>query len=98
MSSATRRSGSLRPATTTTLTPRAATPLAKASPRPSDAPSTTAHGPYLSAKVMAIPPTRTLPSVALRRRREAFRHPRDVLGVGDAVELDDRLGASPRRD
>src|SRR5256885_8916261 len=57
MSSAMRCNGSRRRATTTTLTPRLATARAKASPRPSDAPSTTAQGPYFSAKPIPLPPS-----------------------------------------
>jgi 5'-nucleotidase len=54
MSSATAWSGPGRRAATTTFSPRLASSRANASPSPSDAPSTTPHGPYFSAKTIAF--------------------------------------------
>src|SRR5438067_12750170 len=71
-------SRSRRRATITTLAPWAPYSLAMAAPRPTEAPTTSAHGPYRSAKLGKL-------QAALGAARHA-RPPRSTDGVGVGPE------------
>src|ERR1700756_1574572 len=82
-----------RRATSTTFTPRSASPSAKAAPTPSDAPATSAHGPYLAANIAAVgsSPKRLIAAVGSSPKRL-------IAALGSSPKrLIAAVGSSPKR-
>src|ERR1700724_177571 len=92
---ATSSSTAWRRDSSTTLTPRSASPSANAAPTPSEAPASRAHGPYLAANVTVI----SLPVTDRghpHRGEPATGNTPSVIGPDDLIVVEtDRIDARP---
>src|SRR6202011_3741174 len=78
----------------TTLTPRSASPSANAAPTPSEAPATTAHGPYLAANVIGSPFLRFTEGGHPHRGEPATGNTPTAIGPDDLIVVEpDRIDA-----